>query len=220
MGPIQNDCLVLSFGINNDPSFDAQMYEEFKCRVESFDPFVEAEMFKRLRNNSDANINEVSLKVNDKWTFHRIGLIGNLNSVKNVNEIGWMSRLDDIINYTMLNNKVIDIFKMDIESGEWEFLLHIDINFLCKNVKQFMLETHTPKLNPKIFDLNLDGALKVLRKLEKCFRLFHRDTRFYRDNRNGLYGFWKSEFQEPYTHKIDVGEYKSELKLIDFNYLF
>ena len=128
-----------------------------------------------------------------------------------------MARLEDIISYTKLNGKVIDIFKMDIESGEWDFLLHLDLVFMCKHVKQFMLETHTPEITPAtVFSLNWTEALNVMRKLEKCFLLFHRDTRFYRDNRNGAYGFWKSEFQEPFVHKIDVNEFKSELKIIDF----
>ena len=125
-----------------------------------------------------------------------------------------MARLEDIITYTKLNGKVIDIFKMDIELGEWDFLHNLDVDFMCKHVKQFMLETHTPDATNPL--LKLTEALNVMRRLEKCFLLFHRDTRFYRDNRNGAYGFWKSEFQEPFVHKIDVNEFKSELKIIDF----
>ena len=217
MGPIKDDCIVLSFGINTDPSFDIQMNDDFKCRIESFDPFKEAGMFKQLRSNPASKINEVSLKVNNKWTFHRIGLVGRKEFVKNENQIGWMARLEDIITYTKLNDKVIDIFKMDIENAEWDFLLNLDVDYMCKHVKQFMLETHTPEISAAgIFNLHMPEALEVMRKLEKCFLLFHRDTRFYRDNRNGAYGFWKSEFQEPFVHKIDVNEFKSELKIIDF----
>ena len=105
---------------------------------------------------------------------------------------------------------------MDIENGEWEFLLNVNVDYLCKYVKQFMLETHTPEINPNVFNVNFQGALKLLRTLEQCFLLFHRDTRFYRDAMVGKYGFWKTEFQEPIVHKIDLKEWKSELEIIDF----
>ena len=65
------------------------MNDDFKCRIESFDPFIEAGMFKQLRSNPASKINEVSLKVNSKWTFHRIGLVGRKEFVKNENQIGW-----------------------------------------------------------------------------------------------------------------------------------
>ena len=105
---------------------------------------------------------------------------------------------------------------MDIENGEWEFLVNLDVDYMCKYVKQFMLETHTPQVNPNVFNLNLEQALRVMRKLERCFLLYHRDTRFYRDFGQGTYAVWKTEFQEPITYKIDLNEFKSELKIIDF----
>ena len=171
-------------------------------------------MFQQLRDKKGSN--KVTLQVNPKWRFHRIGIVGDVKSIKNENQIGWMTRLHEILDYTGLNNKVIDVFKMDIENGEWEFLLNLNIDYMCKYVKQFMLETHTPEVNPNTFNLNLEQSLKVMRKLEKCFRLFHRDTRFYKDQGSGLYAFYKTEFQEPITYKIDLNEFKSELKIIDF----
>ena len=133
VGPIKDHCIVLSFGVNRDPSFDIQMNEDFKCRIESFDPFIEAAMFRKLRSNPSTKINEVSLKVNNKWTFHRIGLVGRKESVTNENQIGWMARLVDILAYTKLNGKIIDIFKMDIENGEGDFLLNLNIDYMCKH---------------------------------------------------------------------------------------
>ena len=202
---IQDKCIVLSFGINTDPSFDQHVDKEFKCQVESFDPFVEAGMFKSLR---DQNPNAVTLQINQKWRFHRIGLVGDVKSVKNENQIGWMARLSDILEYTKLNNRVIDVFKMDIESGEWMFLLNIDMDYICKYVKQFLIESHSSiSVAQAGHSLNDEEALKAMRKLEQCFLLFHRDMRFFEEG--------KSEFQEPITYKVDLKRFKSETKLID-----
>ena len=188
----------------------------YKCQIESFDPFIEATRFENIRNSNQNLKNEVTLKVNDKWRFHRIGLVGDIKSVKNVNKIGWMARLDHILNYVQLENKVIDIFKLDIENGEWEFLMNVNVDYLCKYVKQFMLETHTPEVVPDVKSVPLKEALKIMRKLEKCFLLFHRDTRFYKDGKAGKYGFWKTEFQEPIEYQIPLKEYRDELQIIDF----
>ena len=188
----------------------------YKCQIESFDPFIEATRFENIRNSNQNLKNEVTLKVNDKWKFHRIGLVGDIKSVKNENQIGWMARLDQILNYTQLHNKVIDIFKMDIENGEWEFLLNVNVDYLCKYVKQFMMETHTSDIIPKAKSVPLKVALKLMRNLEKCFLLFHRDTRFYKDGKVGKYGFWKTEFQEPIEYQIPLKEYRDELQIIDF----
>ncbi len=216
ISPRKDNCVVLSFGINDDESFDREMNNNFGCQIESFDPFIENNFFLNLRARDNNLKDAVTLKVNDKWRFHRIGLVGDLKSVKNENKIGWMARLDQILNYTELNNKIIDIFKMDIENGEWEFLLNVNVDYLCKYVKQFMLETHTPEINLNVFNVPLEGALKLMRSLEKCFLLFHRDTRFYKDGKVGKYGFWKTEFQEPIEYKIPLNEFKNELEIIDF----
>ena len=78
------------------------------------------------------------------------------------------------------------------------------------------METHTPSRN-QVFSQKLNQALMLMRRFEKCFRLFHRDTRFYRERApEGLYTNWKTEFPEPITYKIDLNEWKSELELIDF----
>ena len=192
------------------------MNNNYGCQIESFDPFIENSFFSNLRARDIKLKNEVTLKVNDKWRFHRIGLVGDLKSIKNVNQIGWMARLDHILNYVQLENKVIDIFKLDIENGEWEFLLNVNVDYLCKYVKQFMLETHTPEVVPDVKSVPLKEALKIMRKLEKCFLLFHRDTRFYKDGKAGKYGFWKTEFQEPIEYQIPLKEYRDELQIIDF----
>ncbi len=48
-----NDCHVLSFGINSDDTFDLAVNSDpYKCRVDSFDPFVEPGRVSAIRNNN------------------------------------------------------------------------------------------------------------------------------------------------------------------------
>jgi len=48
----KNDCLVYSFGISSDYSFDQTIRNEYACNIYSFDPFVEDDLFKNRRNES------------------------------------------------------------------------------------------------------------------------------------------------------------------------
>jgi hypothetical protein len=115
------------------------MNANFKCQIESFDPFYV----------SDSKL------------------------VTKKNSIGWIAKFEDILEYTQLTNKTIDI-----EYNEWNVLMTLDMEYACKYIKQFMLETHPARiLSP---DQRRDfNSLKLLRRLEKCFLLFHRDTRFF-----------------------------------------
>jgi hypothetical protein len=63
---------------------------------------------------------------------------------------------------------------MDIENAEWKIFETIDIDYACAYFKQFLFETHLKNV-PK---MNLENYKKV-KKLEKCFMLFRRDTRFF-----------------------------------------
>jgi hypothetical protein len=196
--PIKDNCNVISIGINMDPSFDVTLNKDYGCRIESFDPFVEDGMFYNIRKTTN-QLNKVSVKVNDKWTFHRIGLCGP-KSITNEKKIGMMTTLDKMIEYTGLKNQIIDILKIDIENAEWEPIRTFDMDYLCKYVKQFLIETHFKDW--KIFPGMAMEHRKILRRLEKCFRLFVRHTRFYQEISEKFYhnGFLKTEFQDPITY--------------------
>ena len=82
--------------------------------------------------------------------------------------------------------KVVDVFKFDIEGPEWDFLANLDVDYACQYFKQIMFETHMRGPNGEMnFDLdkfNPDWNLKnfkTIQRLERCFLLFHRDTRFF-----------------------------------------
>jgi hypothetical protein len=168
-------------------------------------------MFTNIRKKHNLN-DSVSLKVNENWTFHRIGITGSqLN--QDINKIGSLATFDEILDYTKLRDQLVDIIKMDIEYAEWNVLKTIDIDYLCTFVKQFLIETH-PSGWKSVPGTNTN-YLKLLQNLEKCFLLFHRDTRFFFE-KTGRYGFPKTEFQEPRTYKIDLNDFKDEKDMIDY----
>ena len=207
---VKNSCTVLSFGVNVDETFDKEVNTQYGCQVESFDPFIESELFQSIRNKNQALANAVTLNVNSKWNFHRIGIVDE-HSIRNLNQIGWMTSFKRILDYVKLTNKTIDIVKIDIEMGEWIVLNDLDVDYMCKYVKQFMLETHPTFVFPSV-QTNPNDHLRSLRKFEKCFRLFHRDTRFFkRDD-----PYYRSEFQEPISHMIALNDFKTEIKLMDY----
>jgi hypothetical protein len=114
---------------------------------------------------------------------------------------------------------VIDIFKMDIEGPEWRVLETMDIDYACRYFKQILFETHIVDENSaltytiKNTELNFKNY-QAIKKLEKCFLLFHRDTRFYNSISTPENGCL-TEFQK--SHPIDVRNYgKNELELLAY----
>ncbi len=201
-----NSCTLFSFGINHDYTFDSQMKNDYGCKIYSFDPFNEAGVFADKRKMNKSLKNSFEIKVDEKWTFYRIGLVGNVNSIVNENKIGWLATLDQILDLTSQRNKIIDVFKMDIEEAEKDFIQNLDMNYACKYLKQFLVETH--------FYANSKGreAYELIKKLETCFRLFHRDTRFFMHDTEGDTGHL-TEFQNPSKFKLEMKEFKTELDL-------
>ena len=98
-------------------------------------------------------------------------IVGDQKEVKLKNKIGWMATLQDILEVTNLTNKTIDVIKLDIEGEEASVILNLDIEYACKYFKQFVSEAHPLSLGKYPF--------QFLNKLEKCFSLFRRDTRFF-----------------------------------------
>ena len=62
---------------------------------------------------------------------------------------------------------------MDIEGAEWKVFQQMDMDYACKYFKQLHFETHHEKRFSSLENLEL------LKKLDKCFLLFRRDTRFF-----------------------------------------
>ncbi|XP_065583350.1 uncharacterized protein LOC136042325 isoform X2 [Artemia franciscana] len=98
--PLPGNCLIYSFGINSDWSYDADL-AEYGCEVHSFDPSIE----------------EPPQIGRNKFYFHKIGLDGR----DYVNPKGWqMMTLKSIMKLLGHENRVVDAVKMDIEESEYE----------------------------------------------------------------------------------------------------
>ncbi|XP_046567499.1 probable methyltransferase-like protein 24 [Haliotis rubra] len=94
-------CLVYSFGINNDFTFDDDVAKYYQCQVLSFDPSMNKESYQRspLVHFYDLGIAETDRVVPDKgWQLRSL------------------SSLKRQFNHT---ERIIDVLKMDVESAEW-----------------------------------------------------------------------------------------------------
>ncbi len=87
---MKSDCIVLSFGVNNNDNFEREITEKLDCTVHMFDPFIEPLDVKIIRQRNKINENKISIKMIEekKWYFHSIG-ITNKERIKNENKIGW-----------------------------------------------------------------------------------------------------------------------------------
>jgi hypothetical protein len=144
-----SECLVYSFGINNDWTFDEAM-ESFGCRVYAFDPSM------NLSNHYHSS----------KIQFFKIGLSDRCehSSTKKNN---WPIESLDSIYYNLLRHqgRIIDYLKIDIESDEWIVLPQILSSGMMDKVRQLGVEIHiAPSENNFLRDLQ--QRVKVLKSLE------------------------------------------------------
>ena len=127
VAPVFENCLVYSFGINNQWSFDESM-DEFGCDVYSFDPSMKFDDHDRRRH----------------IYFYALGLDGEDRIHPTLK---WKMKTAPSI-YKMLSkrhgsDKPIDVMKMDVEFSEWDAIPQmIQSQFLADKVKQLAVEIH------------------------------------------------------------------------------
>lgn len=109
-----------------------------------------------------------------------------------------------IIQLTGLENRVIDVLKMDIEGSEKSVLAQLDMTYACKYIKQLMFESH--------------GNMRFgeLVKLETCFSLFRRDTRFFQHNRPSPELGLLTEFQLEQGFDLNLKYFDNETSLAEY----
>ena len=88
---------------------------------------------------------------------------------------------------------------MDIEGAEYIIFETMDIDYACAYFKQFYFETHPRNGQGKweVPEMNF-ARFTLIKKLEKCFMLFHRDTRFFnliKTKENGYLTEFQSSFK-------------------------
>lgn len=142
LAPPAGKCLVYSFGINNDWTFDEAM-ATYGCQVYSFDPSM-----KEGDHDHTANIH-----------FYQLGL----SNRDAVDDNGWRLRTLASI-YDMLKGKHGDVFidylKMDIEGAEWAIIPQIIESGMMDKVRQLAFEIH----------LSTDDSLTAMRNRVRTVR--------------------------------------------------
>jgi len=116
-------CVVYSFGIDNDFSFDDDTALTYGCHVFSFDPSMKAATHNR----------------SDLVHFYKIGIAGQTK----VTPQGWkLYTFSDIRKLLGHENTQIDVVKMDIENSEWGAMDAMVRAGEMKRFKQFLVEYH------------------------------------------------------------------------------
>ncbi|XP_064602533.1 probable methyltransferase-like protein 24 isoform X2 [Liolophura sinensis] len=147
----KHNCLVYSFGIAFDFSFDDMIARHYGCEVHAFDPSMGVSTTKRSEN----------------VTFYDLGVYGaNVNQMKVIHP-GWsLKTLKQIRQDLQHTERPIDVLKMDIESSEWSTLTTAIADGSLNNVRQFLIELHNTQ--------DTRSSLQILKRLRNLgFRIFY-----------------------------------------------
>ncbi|KAK3888326.1 hypothetical protein Pcinc_007616 [Petrolisthes cinctipes] len=150
LAPDPKDCLVYSFGIGNEWSFDDAM-DKYGCQVYSFDPTMNRPNFKRGSN----------------IYFKNLGLEGYKGTLPE-KEQSKVDTLGNIMRMLGHEGRRIDYLKIDIEGSEIPALEQVfsDAPHLLTQVSQLGMEVH-----PGIY--RVDDKLDKTSKYYRVWRIYH-----------------------------------------------
>ncbi|KAI9559264.1 hypothetical protein GHT06_016053 [Daphnia sinensis] len=146
VAPDPDECLVYSFGINHEWSFDEQIHN-YGCEVFSFDPSMGFD-----HHDHSPGIHFYNWGLGDK---------------DETSENGWAIRsLTSIYNNLTARhgNRIIDYLKIDVESAEWKALPEMIASGMMSKVRQLGIEVHFGV--SETMAKNREWA-KLLRSIEK-----------------------------------------------------
>ena len=144
--PLPGKCIVYSFGINNDWSFE-EMIDRYGCDVYAFDPSLN--LTNHDRKGTKIHYFHLGLgyreeKFPDGWHIQTLSTIyGKLQMEKRHS-----------------SDSIIDYLKIDIEEDEWTALVDILDSGMLNKVRQLAIEIHLP----------LEGNISSYRRLVSLLR--------------------------------------------------
>ncbi|XP_046339212.2 probable methyltransferase-like protein 24 isoform X2 [Haliotis rufescens] len=177
-------CLVYSFGINNDFSFDDEMAREYKCEIHSFDP----------------SMGRPDHRHGDHVMFHSLGLAEyNGKSSKQ-----WpMKTLADIRQSLNHEQTTIDVLKIDIEDMEWRVFPEMIKSNALHNVTQFVFEVHITLKKVDAAQAKYFTALEIFRDLyDLGYRIFFTHRNKWCHYKSKLAGKQRTSCHEVFMMKV------------------
>lgn len=169
---VPNNCVVLSFGVGYDATFDVAI-SKYGCQIHSVDFTV-------------ANKTDMVFGRNSYYTSIGLGNVNKMNLIMNFSSIedgAWHTKVSSIMTYETflsffdLTNKTIDYLKLDIENEEWTVFEQILATrpSILDNVKQLCIEVHLEDILKATRNAEIQKLEKILNVLsslhENGFRL-------------------------------------------------
>ena len=162
-----NSCLLYSFGVDHDWSFDDNV-QRLQCEIHAFDP----------------SIGQTDHRRSARISFHNVG-IGGRDETREVRGRRWeMRTYSSLVTQLGHQRRTVHYLKVDVEGAEWDMFPHLlaQSPHLLHNVRQIGMEVHLG-FEPRDRDAGLDRwrqYLSVFQRLETAgFRLFHAEMNPY-----------------------------------------
>ncbi|CAL1528074.1 unnamed protein product [Lymnaea stagnalis] len=200
--PIPGDCLVYSYGINFDFSFDTDM-SKYGCTVHAFDPSM-----KTVPNIFGGNI-----------YFHATGVAAKNGTINGPDATGiWQlhtvkEHRDQ--HHHSIGQRQLDILKMDVEGYEYESLMLALEDGSLSDVRQLAFETHVTFVSG---DPTQEDYIKFLGLLRS---VYHHGFRIYLTHRNYVWSSFDSSLNKgkKYAkcheiHTVNINLKNGESKLL------
>lgn len=133
-----HNCIVYSFGISTDVSFEWEILRRTSCTIYAFDPSIGQIPYENLAHILHVNESSFGSKLKDRFIFHKMAL-GSTSGSSGIHSLN--EHLFDAMN--RLGHTFINLLKVDVEGGEWDFF-----NTLYTNrtkslpVGQLLIELH------------------------------------------------------------------------------
>lgn len=180
--PPKTSCLVYSFGIGEDFSFDDDIVKKYDCKIYSFDPSMKIGNQKR----------------GEKSFFMQMGLADSDRTMPN----GWAMSRFDTLRLSLKHTKThIHTVKMDIEEMEWEVLpdLLTSDSLRHSGVRQLLIELHQcdgcSKYRPNQEDLEPPRE-RYIHMLGILNTLYQQGFRIFSHHANSA-----CRYEDKFTHK-------------------